>query len=259
MTPHTAKNARAYDERAHAWAARIADDAGHKYLEKPAMENELADDLEGDAVLCIGVGSGTELAELLRRRPACVVAIDISMELLRIASARYPSVRFLRMDMMSVALRDRTFDYVYSSLAFHYADDWERLLGGVHRVLRPGGTLLFSTHHPGYWAQKPRTGTTYTTGGGMILTEHVATLPTGGVEIIYYNHPDERSITESVHGAGFIVQACVAPDVVRLSAARYAGLDPRERARYDDIKTKNSPLPLFLVVRAVKTDSSSPR
>ena len=252
MTSHTARNARAYDERAHEWAAAIDDDAGHRYLEKPAMEAELASDLSGASVLCIGVGSGHELPDLLRREPARIVAIDVSSGLLRIAASRYPAVRFLQMDMSALAFADRSFDLVYSSLAFHYANDWDRLLADVHRVLRPAGTLLFSTHHPGYWARKPRTGNVHTNSRGVVLREHVATLPAANVEIVYYNHPDERSIAHSLRHAGFDVQACLAPGVVDLSAAEYAALDPSARDRYDGIKRKNQPLPLFLVVRAVR-------
>jgi ubiquinone/menaquinone biosynthesis C-methylase UbiE len=252
MSSHTARNARAYDQRAHEWAAAIADDPGHKYLEKPAMEAELADDLSGASVLCIGVGAGHELPDLLRRRPARVVAIDVSSGLLRIAASRYPAVRFVQMDMSALALTDRSFDLVYSSLALHYANDWDHLLAGVHRVLRPAGTLLFSTHHPAYWAQKPRTGNLHANSRGVVLTEHVATLPAANVEIVYYNHADERSISDSLRHAGFDVRACFAPDVVNLSAAHYGELEASARERYDEIKGENQPRPLFLVVRAVR-------
>jgi SAM-dependent methyltransferase len=219
------------------------------------MEAELAGALNGRSVLCIGAGSGHELPDLLRRRPARVVAIDISARLLQIAAARYPVVRFLHADMMALPVAEHSFDLVYSSLAFHYADDWDRLLAGVHRVLRPGGQLLFSTHHPGYWARKPRTGKAHTNARGVELTEHVATLPAANVDIVYYNHADEHSIVESVRHAGFAVSACFAPQVVELSPAQYAGLDASARERYDEVKAKNRPLPLFLVVRAVKDDT----
>jgi SAM-dependent methyltransferase len=257
VTPHTARNARAYDDRADQWAAAIDDDAGHKYLEKPAMMEQLAGDLRGCAVLCIGVGSGHELPDLLRRGPGTVVAIDISVRLLRISASRYPTVRPVHMDMSCLAFAECSFDLVYSSLAFHYANDWDGLLAGIHRVLRPGGTLLFSTHHPGYWSRKPPTGAAYTNDRGVTLTEHIATLPAADVEIVYYNHRDEGSITESVERAGFRVQACFPPEVVDLPASVYAGLGMRAREDYEEIRQKNRALPLFLVLRAVKGDSVS--
>lgn len=214
------------------------------------MERELPEDLTRQRVLCIGVGSGAELDVLLNRDPGLVVGIDVSGKLLAIAAARYPGVRFARMDMMTMALADRTFDFVYSGLAFHYANDWDQLLAEVHRVLRPGGTLLFSTHHPGYWAQKPGTGRRHTNARGITLTEHVAILPAAGVEIVYYNHADEASITEALRHAGFAVQSLVSPRVQALTEAEAAALDASARERYDDVSAKNAARPLFLVVRA---------
>jgi SAM-dependent methyltransferase len=43
---------------------------------------------------------------------------------------------------------DRSFDLIFSSLTLHYVRDWEPLLKELHRVTRPGGALVFSTHHP---------------------------------------------------------------------------------------------------------------
>ena len=39
-------------------------------------------------------------------------------------------------------------DLVFSSLALHFVREWEPLLREFRRVTRPGGSLVFSTHHP---------------------------------------------------------------------------------------------------------------
>jgi SAM-dependent methyltransferase len=39
-------------------------------------------------------------------------------------------------------------DVVVSSLALHYIQDWRPVLSEFHRVLKAGGRLVFSTHHP---------------------------------------------------------------------------------------------------------------
>jgi ubiquinone/menaquinone biosynthesis C-methylase UbiE len=39
-------------------------------------------------------------------------------------------------------------DYVICSLAIHYVKDWEPLLGELYRILKNGGVLFISTHHP---------------------------------------------------------------------------------------------------------------
>lgn len=54
--------------------------------------------------------------------------------------------------MNNLTFDSESFDFVYSSLALHYSDDWDNLLIGINRVLKPRGTLLFSTHNPEYWS-----------------------------------------------------------------------------------------------------------
>ena len=152
------KNAREYDLHAQSWQASMSTNMGHKYLEKPAMEKELSATFEDKSVLCIGVGSGDELKEILKRNPAHVTGIEISNKLLNIARSRFPNVEFKKMDMTATAFPDSFFDYVYSSLTFHYARDWDVLCSEIYRVLKKGGEVLFSTHHPDYWSRKAPTG-----------------------------------------------------------------------------------------------------
>jgi ubiquinone/menaquinone biosynthesis C-methylase UbiE len=251
MTSITEKNARSYNKNAQLWAENAQKGLAHKYIEKPAMEKELPNDLTGKSVLCIGVGSGYELDEIINKNPKKIIGIDISKELLKIASAKYPDIEFKKMDMMKMSFSDNVFDLVYSSLAFHYANDWDALLTEVHRVLRIGGVLLFSTHNPDFWGQKPKTGKVFTNKRGVTLTEHTATLPAGNIDIIFYNHPNERSIKDSLDHSRFKVKSFFTPSVVELSADQLEGLDNDDRDAYNKLKIKNSQVPFFLIARAV--------
>ena len=113
MDTTTQKNEQAYDARANHWHAAINANFGHRYLEKPAMTGLLQETLVSKNVLCVGVGSGDELEEILRRNPNKVVGIDISTKLLEIAKSGFPQVEFLQMDMTQMAFGDNNFDFVY--------------------------------------------------------------------------------------------------------------------------------------------------
>jgi ubiquinone/menaquinone biosynthesis C-methylase UbiE len=203
-----------YNDHAEDWVEAMETNAAHLYLEKPAMEELLPGDLSGKSVLCVGVGSGDELSCIKRRGATDVVGVDVADELLHEARSRHPGVEFRHVDMMRVSEvfdRDR-FDVVYSSLTFHYAQDWDALLEEMKIILDESGLILASTHHPGYW-DRNRTGRDVVNDRGVRLTEHEATLP-GDVEIVYYNHPSTESIVEAFDHAGFEVVKGFTPSVV---------------------------------------------
>ena len=239
------KNRQAYNAKAQSWEDALRTNVGHTYLEKPAMDSELPDTLAGRAVLCIGVGSGDELKEILKRNPTRVVGIDIATELLQLAAKKYPSVEIKEMNMTNMSFADGAFDFVYSSLTLHYAPDWDVLLKEISRVLKPSGTLLFSTHNPPYWARKPQTSNKHTNERGVTLTEHTATLP-GDVEITFYNHPDQQSIKDALEHTGFATQSFFTPAVVDAAVAGDVAQS------FSSLKEKNAKTPLFLIVKAKK-------
>lgn len=209
------------------------------------MESQLPQTLEGESVLAIGVGSGAELGALLRRNPASVAGIDISSSLLEIAQRNYPQVDFYEMDMSNMTFPDGEFNLAYSSLAFDYAKDWDLLLSGVNRVLKPKGALLFSTHHPDYWGKKPATGVTHINERGIELKEHAIGL--GAIGLTYYNHPSQESIRDAVEHAGFEIESFFAPQVADIEVSA-----PEQEA-YDKFKLKNAADPMLLIVKAQKS------
>jgi SAM-dependent methyltransferase len=61
-------------------------------------------------------------------------------------------VRYLRADLESLDLPEEAFDLAFSSLAFHYVEDFGRVVGEVFRALVSGGRFVFSIEHPIYMA-----------------------------------------------------------------------------------------------------------
>jgi SAM-dependent methyltransferase len=54
----------------------------------------------------------------------------------------------VKADLERLDVAGATFDLAYSSLAFHYVQHLDGLLGRVHAALAPGGALVFSVEHP---------------------------------------------------------------------------------------------------------------
>ena len=87
--------------------------------------------MRGLDVLDLGP-AGSEHSLWLNEHGARVVSID-------------PSKHDLREPL---PLQKESVDLVFSSLTLHYVREWEPLFREFRRVTRPGGSLVFSTHHP---------------------------------------------------------------------------------------------------------------
>lgn len=117
--------------------------------ERPAML-ELVGQVAGHTVLDIGCGSGL-LSQALVDRGATVIGLDGSSRMLELARARLgESVELHHHDLNEPLswLPDGSVDLVVASLVLHYLEHWRPVLAELHRVLRPGGRLVASTHHP---------------------------------------------------------------------------------------------------------------
>lgn len=185
-----------YDALAKEWSERLkaGDNPAHRFLEKPAMQAKLPD-LTGKRVFCIGCGSGEEVLLLRGQGAAAIHAIDVSENLLAIARAQFPDVEFCCRSMTDhQPYPDDYFDFVYSSLTLHYADDWRPILQEVARLLRPGGRMLFSTHHPVKW------GAAVTRGGGADSFMMGYERPKRGAPTVMGDYFSPRQISDTWFG-----------------------------------------------------------
>lgn len=112
--------------------------------------------LEGVRALEIGSGAA-QGARYAVAQGARVVATDLSAAMLhqgreidRRIGDRIP---MLQCDATCLPFADETFDLVFTAYgAVPFVADSAALLREAHRVLRPGGRLVFSTTHPIRWA-----------------------------------------------------------------------------------------------------------
>ena len=100
-------------------------------------------------VLDVGCGHGHSLSELAKRfHPERIVALDANPEFPRLvkgAVAACPCrVELQVADAAAMPLADASVDLVYCHQTFHHLVDQDSTIHEFHRVLRPGGVLLFA-------------------------------------------------------------------------------------------------------------------
>ncbi len=118
-------------------------------IEQPAMR-KLIPDLSGKSVLDLGCGYGHNCIDFVRSGAEKVVGIDISEKMLEVAKSESANekIRYVNMSMTDIGKLNERFDFIYSSLSFHYVKDFNAFAEEMYFALNTGGYLLFSQEHP---------------------------------------------------------------------------------------------------------------
>jgi len=157
---HVQENRRYWDEMAHEWVgggerawAQDEPDWGIWGVPEHALDL-LPADMRGLDAVELGCGTGY-VSAWMARRGARVTGIDNSAE--QLATARRLAVEhgidltLVHGDAEATPFADASFDFAISEYGAAIWCDPERWLPEAHRLLRPGGRLVFLGHHP--WAQ----------------------------------------------------------------------------------------------------------
>jgi malonyl-CoA O-methyltransferase len=188
-------------------------------IEEQAMLNLLPDPA-GKVCLDLACGSGRYMAHLLAGKARQVFGMDYSADMLAQARAANADFQLTRSPFLALPFAAETFDLITCGMAVGHERNLERTLAEAARLLRPGGTLLYSDFHP--FAALSGWQRTFTTETGQSYT------------LEHYIHLHQHH-QQACAAAGLIIEAIQEP---------LAG---------DSVQPPFQKIPVVLAIRALKT------
>lgn len=229
MSEHTGAS---YQGIAAAYAAQVDAKPMNIFYERPTTLS-LLPQLTGKRVLDIGCGSGW-YAEQLLALGASVTSFDLDETFVALTRSRVGGRATVLQASLADPLHfanDHSVDLAIAPLVFHYLRDWLPALREIHRVLRPEGLLVLSTHHPFMdWQEFQRE--------SYFALERLDDYWEGVGPVQYYRRP-LTMISASLAEAGFVIERILEP----LPTEDYRAVRPEWFERL-------SRQPWFLFIRA---------
>lgn len=118
-------------------------------IENPIIK-KMMPNLKNKKILDLGCGDGNMSEYFIKKGAKKVVGIDVSTNMIEEAKKnnKYDNVEYYLMKMENISKITEKFDLVYSSLAFHYVKDYNKLLKNIYSLLKTNGILLYSQESP---------------------------------------------------------------------------------------------------------------
>ncbi len=205
--------------------------------ERPGLISILPD-VEGKNVFDAGCAAGW-YTEWLNKNGADVTAVDFSPNMVKMAKKRVgEKANIIQADLNDPLdfLEDKSQDIILSSLTLHYIKNWDDVMKEFHRILQPGGYLVFSVHHPfmdyTYFNRENYF--------EIALLQDTWNTPYGKIDIEFYRRPLSE-ITRPVSENGFIIEKIDEP----MPTDKFKEKLPE---KYERLKRK----PQFLFIRSRK-------
>lgn len=227
---------------------RETDDNYNDLLEQPAMKR-LLPDLTDKRVLDLGCGFGNNCMDFIMRGAKNVTGVDISQRMLRAAKHNHShgGITYIHLPLEDLHILDGEYDFIYSSLCFHYIEDFDKLISDIYHLTSNGGTLLFSQEHPIATASSDSAGHYLRNTDGLPFVYCMNDYQYEGIRsidwfvdgVIKY-HRTMSTVMNTLCDNGFIIQSVVEPVPDKLA------LEKRSSLSKEFIK------PCFLIIKAKK-------
>ncbi|MDC5821808.1 class I SAM-dependent methyltransferase [Vibrio europaeus] len=139
-----------YTKHALKYSEVVKDNIYNALLERPSTL-ALLGDVKGKAVVDMGCGSGIYAQWFLEHGVSNLTCVDLSAEMIDLVKSEYGNRLTAYVQDLSKGLPNEassSADIIVCPLVLHYIEDLNVVLKDVYRVLKPGGYIVFSTHHP---------------------------------------------------------------------------------------------------------------
>ncbi|GAA0735120.1 class I SAM-dependent methyltransferase [Clostridium oceanicum] len=196
-----------YEQMAEYYFKDVDTKPYNAYYERPATVS-LIPKVKGKKVLDAGCAAGWYTKYLLEKG-AAVTALDFSPQMIEMTKKRVgDSAKIIRADLNEPLsfIHDQSMDVVLSSLALHYIENWDGVLGEFNRVLKKEGQIIISVHHPFM-------DFTVFNRENYFLTELLDDewdTPSGKVKLQFYRRPLSKIIM-SIIDSGFTIEKLLEP------------------------------------------------
>lgn len=139
-----------YEEIADNYANVVDSKPIHVFYERPNLSKFFPEDCHNKTVLDLGCGTGWYAQQFIKKG-AQVISVDVSSKMVDFARTRNQGQgEFICADLNQPMdfVPDNSVDFISAPLLIHYINDWRAFFKEIHRVLKPGGQMCFSTHQP---------------------------------------------------------------------------------------------------------------
>lgn len=116
----------------------------------------LLPNLLGKRVVDLGCGLGWASRYFIEQGAKSVLGLDLSEKMITHAKKQTHNsglnLGYKVSDLETLILPEASYDFAYSSLTFHYIQNFKRLMQTIYTSLTPGAHFVFSVEHPIFMA-----------------------------------------------------------------------------------------------------------